>query len=185
MVRCFIAIECNNAEIITRIMDVQRRLSGTGGNVKHVESENIHMTLKFLGEIDQPQVDQATGIIKRIKFHPFDFTVEGVGVFPHMRRPATIWAGVTDGVTELARVFNEVDEKLSKQGFRKERRRFHPHLTISRVRTGKNRDQLVEELLQLSDNMFGVIRVDRISMKKSVLTPRGPVYSTLAESGDH
>jgi 2'-5' RNA ligase len=100
-----------------------------------------------------------------------------------MRRPATIWAGVTDGVSELAGVFNEVDEKLSKQGFRKERRRFHPHLTIGRVRSGKNRDQLIEELEQFSDYMFGIIRVERISLKKSVLTSSGPIYSTLSESG--
>ncbi|MFC1803098.1 RNA 2',3'-cyclic phosphodiesterase [Thermoproteota archaeon] len=180
--RCFIAIECNNAEIITRFREVHSMLSCTSGNMKHVEPENTHLTLKFLGEIDQYQVDQASEIVREIMFQPFNFTVEGVGVFPNMRRPATIWAGITEGVAELAGIFNEVDKKLSKLGFKKERRGFHPHLTISRVRSGKNRDQIVEKLIQLGDYMFGIIRVERISLKKSVLTPSGPIYTTIIES---
>ncbi len=75
-----------------------------------------------------------------------------------------------------------LDEKLSKLGFERERRRYQPHLTICRVRSGKNKDQLAEELLRLSDYVFGEISVDRVSLKKSVLTPSGPIYTTLAES---
>jgi 2'-5' RNA ligase len=180
--RCFIAVECNNAEIIKRVRDVQDGLTATGGTLKHVEPENIHLTLKFLGEIKKPQLDSVSETVSEIKFNEFNMFVENVGVFPNLRRPSTIWAGISEGVTELTRIFREVDNKLSKLGFERERRRFHPHITISRVRSGKNRDRLVEELMRISDYRFGEDKVDKISLKKSVLTPNGPIYTTLAES---
>ncbi len=182
MVRCFIAVECTNSEVIEGIRRVQGALESTGANLKHVEPENIHLTLKFLGEIPQHKVDEVAEIVKDISFNSFKFKVEEVGVFPNLRRPATIWAGITEGVSDLAAVFEEVDSKMGKLGFDRERRRFHPHLTISRVRSGKNRDLLVEELLAVKDQDFGVVNVTRIVLKKSVLTSKGPIYSTLAES---
>ncbi|MCW4051269.1 MAG: RNA 2',3'-cyclic phosphodiesterase [Candidatus Bathyarchaeota archaeon] len=184
-VRSFVAIECGNSMIIQRFSDVQRSLSGTRADIKFVEPENIHLTLKFLGEIEQTQVDAVAEIIKETVFEPFSFKVHGVGVFPNLRRPRTIWAGITEGVTELTSVFKVLDDKLSKLGFEKERRRFSPHLTISRVRTGRNRPQLIEELQNLVDQEFGIVHVDKIVLKKSVLTSKGPIYTTLAESSGH
>ncbi len=182
MVRCFIAVECIDDDVVSGIRRVQGALESTGAHLKHVETENIHLTLKFLGEIEQHKVDEVTTIINGISFDPFSFKVEEVGVFPNHNRPTTIWAGITDGVSDLAMVNEEVDSKMAKLGFERERRRFQPHLTISRVKSGKNKDLLVEELLAVKDTVFGVINVDRISLKKSVLTPQGPIYTTLAES---
>ena len=181
-IRCFIAIECNNFEIIQRFRYVQSELTMTGVNLKHVEPDNLHLTLKFLGEIEKTQVDRVSEMVSEITFKAFNISVENVGVFPNIRRPSTIWAGVTEGVTELARIFNSVDHKLSVIGFERDRRRFHPHITISRVRSGKNREKLGEELMKLSNYSFGEDRIDNIALKKSVLTPNGPIYSTLAES---
>jgi len=182
MVRCFVAIECNNPEVLKGIKRVQEVLASTRTNLKHVETENIHLTLKFLGEIPQHKVDEVAELVKDIFFEPFNFKVEEVGVFPNSRRPATIWAGISEGVTEVTKVFEELDAKLSKLGFERERRKFHPHLTIGRVRSGRNKDQLVEELMRLEREEFGVISVDRVVLKKSFLTPSGPIYTTLAES---
>jgi 2'-5' RNA ligase len=182
MVRCFIAIECNNPDVITGIKSVQRALIATGAKLKPVEPENIHLTLKFLGEIQQYKVDEIIEVVEGISFEPFKFKAEEVGVFPNIRRPATIWAGIMEGVSDITAVFDEVDAKLSKLGYERERRRFHPHLTICRVRGGKNREQLVEELLRVQSQEFGEVNVDRIVLKKSVLTQSGPIYSTLAES---
>ena len=161
---------------------MQEALASTGANLKPVERENIHLTLKFLGEIPQHKVDEVADVVKEISFEPFDFKVKEVGVFPNHRRPATIWAGISEGVLEVTKVFEDLDIKLSKHGFERERRKFHPHLTIGRVRSGKNKDQLVEELMRLETKEFGVIIADRVVLKKSVLTPSGPVYTTLAES---
>lgn len=182
MVRCFIAVECNNAQVIMGIRQVQGVLDSTGAQIKNVEPENIHLTLKFLGEISQSKVEEIANVIERISFDPFWLNVEGVGVFPNLRRPSVVWAGISDESSTLETIFNELEQELNQLGFERESRSFHPHLTISRVRTGKNRAQLVEELLRLDDYVFGQVWVDRIYLKKSVLTPQGPIYSTLAES---
>jgi 2'-5' RNA ligase len=182
MVRCFVAIECNNPDVKNEITIVQRALESTGAKIKSVESENLHITLKFLGEIMQHKLDEAIKIVNNIYFTPFKAKIEEVGVFPNLRRPATIWAGVTEGVSDVTIIFDELDLKLSKIGFERERRRFHPHLTICRIRSGTNRAQLIDELLMVKDQVFGEIEVDKVVLKKSVLTPSGPIYTTLAES---
>ena len=135
-----------------------------------------------MSEIDQRKVDEVADVVKGMSFDAFSFKVEEVGVFPNLGRPATIWAGITEGVSDLTMVFEELDGKLSKLGFERERRRFQPHFTICRVKGGANKQQLVEELTRVKDTVFGDIAVDRVVLKKSVLTPRGPIYSSLAES---
>ena len=180
-IRSFVAVDCDGL-LLPKFVEVQGRLSSTGAKMKLVEPENIHLTVKFLGDIEDSQVDEISQVIEGISFEPFEFRVEGVGVFPNLRRPATIWAGITEGVGELAEVFGKVNDGLARLGFEKDRRRFQPHLTIARIRGGENRDRLVEELMDLEDFEFGVVRVDRVSLKKSVLTRSGPIYTTLTES---
>lgn len=181
-IRSFVAVDCVGAGIDTKFAEVQGRLKASGARMKLVEPENIHVTIKFLGDIEDSQVPEISKVIEEISFDPFTFTVEGVGVFPNLRRPATIWAGVGEGFGELTDIFSQVNEGLDKLGFEKERRRFHPHLTLARVRGGENRDRLVESLLELENYDFGRVNVEVVSLKKSVLTRSGPVYSTLAES---
>ena len=130
----------------------------------------------------QHKVDEVVEVVTGISFDPFNLKVEEVGVFPNLKRPTTIWAGINEGISGVTMVFEELDEKLSKIGFERERRKIPPHITICRVRGGKNKDYLVEELLKLKDQEFGQINVDRIILKKSVLTPSGPIYSTIVES---
>ncbi len=108
--------------------------------------------------------------------------LEGVGVFPNLGRPRVVWVGVTAGAEELKGIFNRLEPALVEMGFRPERRGFSPHITIARVRSGRNRGQLVDEVLRSRGDGFGGFEVNHIRLKKSVLTPRGPVYSTLAES---
>lgn len=181
-IRSFVAVECHDGSIHARFEEAQGLLKGTGASIKLVEIENIHITLKFLGDIEDHQVEEVSRVIRDITFKPFEFTVEGIGVFPNLKRPTTIWAGISSEVGELANLFNLVNGGLAKLGFEKDRRRFHPHLTIARVRGGQNRDKLVDTLLGLEEMKFGKVKVDRIYLKKSVLTPKGPIYSTLTES---
>lgn len=181
-IRCFVAVECGGDELAAKFREVRRMLEATRADVKFVEPENVHLTLKFLGEIEPRLVEQASQVVKETSFQPFSARLEGVGVFPNLRRPRVVWAGISDGVSKLAEVWKDVDTKLIRLGFEKERRGFSPHITIGRVRSGRNRDRLVEELSTLSDYMFGDLHVDRVVLKKSVLTPRGPIYTTLAES---
>jgi len=181
-IRCFVAVECGGDELAAKFTDVRRMLEATRADVKFVEPENVHLTLRFLGEIEPSLVEQVSQVVKETNFQPFSARLEGVGVFPNLRRPRVVWAGISEGVSQLAEVWKDVDTKLSGLGFERERRGFSPHITIGRVRSGRNRERLVEELSTLSDYVFGDLQVDRVVLKKSVLTPRGPIYTTLAES---
>ena len=181
-IRCFVAVECGGHELTAKFTEVKRMLEATRADIKFVEPENIHLTLKFLGEIEPSLVEQTSQIVKETSFQPFSAKLEGVGVFPNLRRPRVVWAGITDGVSQLAEIWKNVDTKLSRLGFERERRGFSPHITIGRVRSGKNRDRLAEEISSLRDYVFGDLQVKRIVLKKSVLTPKGPIYTTLAES---
>jgi 2'-5' RNA ligase len=181
-IRCFVAVECGGDELAAKFTEVRRILEAARADIKFVEPENVHLTLKFLGEIEPSLVEEASQAIKGTSFQPFTARIEGTGVFPNLRRPRVVWAGITEGVSQLAEIWNDVDARLSLLGFERERRGFSPHITIGRVRSGRNRDRLVQELSSLSDYAFGDLQVDRVTLKKSVLTPRGPVYTTLAES---
>ncbi len=181
-IRCFMAVECGGDELAAKFTEVRRVLEATRADIRFVETENIHLTLKFLGEIGQSLVEQVSQVVEGTSFQPFTARIERVGVFPNLRRPRVVWAGITEGASRLEEIWSEIDGELSKLGFERERRRFSPHITIGRVRSGRNRDKLVHEISSLSDYVFGELHVDRVSLKKSVLTPRGPIYSTLAES---
>ena len=180
--RCFIAVECNTDEIIKKMKALQMSLSATQADIKCVEPENLHITLKFLGEVGNAQLDQLIKSVHNVRVEPFHMLLSGLGVFPKSNRPRTVWIGVENGASELTKVFSDIEMKLVNMGFDAERRSFHPHLTVCRVRSGRNRAQLVEEIARKVGYELGVVQVGKIVLKKSVLTQRGPIYSNLAES---
>ena len=182
MIRCFNSIEIEDPNILDKLVSVQRSLEGTGGDIKTVERENIHVTLKFLGDVQEGLLEEVKAVVTNVEFEPFQMSLNGVGTFPNLKRPRVIWAGITKGAEETKNIFEQLERGFGSLGFDRERRRFSPHITIARVRSGRNRDQLVKEIVQWRDEDFGVFEVKRTSLKKSVLTPRGPIYSTLAES---
>lgn len=180
--RTFISVNIENKKTLEHLTTAQRILSSTGADIKTVEPENIHVTLKFLGEIPETQVQMVKEKIREIKFTPIILEVEETGVFPNLRRPRVIWAGIKGEIEQLRKVFNELEEKLESIGFKKERRRFQPHITIARVRSGRDRENLVRELIQLQNTKYGEITVNHVSFMKSELTRRGPIYTQLATS---
>jgi len=157
-------------------------LTATQADIKCVEPENLHITLKFLGEVGDAQLEQIIKSIEEVSVEPFHMLLAGLGVFPKLNRPRTVWVGVENGVTEITNVFSDVEKKLVKMGFEAERRSFHPHLTVCRIRSGRNRAPLVEEITRQAVYELGTVYVDKIVLKKSILTQRGPIYTNLAES---
>ncbi|MFP3951621.1 MAG: RNA 2',3'-cyclic phosphodiesterase [Candidatus Bathyarchaeia archaeon] len=178
--RCFIAVELDKIDIRMRFQQVQRRLEATGANIKSVEPENIHITMKFLGNIPDNVVPQVGRLVEELEVHPFHLEIRGVGVFPHLGYIKVIWAGVEGDTDVLLDVQERLDEELTVLGFKPERQKFHPHATLCRVRGGRNKELLVEELQELENTAFGEIDIDQIALKKSKLTPQGPIYTTLA-----
>ncbi len=180
--RCFIAVDVEDPKVRSALLNAQKNLEATGADVKCVENENIHITLRFLGEIPEEMTARVATVVRTISFPSLVLSFEGVGVFPTSSRPSVVWAGIEGDVPALLNVFSELEKGLSSLGFDRERRPFQPHLTICRVKSGRNRSQLIDMVKSMEGEHFGQLRVDRIRLKKSVLTRAGPVYSTLAES---
>ncbi len=182
-VRCFVAVEIGDDPTLDALQTAQRRLEATGADLKCVERENIHVTLRFLGDVREGRVGEISGLVSGMGFEPFRAEVRGVGVFPNLKRPRVVWVGTTEGAIELQQIHGELEERLGGVGFTPDRRPWEPHITICRVRSGRNRERLQSEVMALADEPFGGFEVCSIQLKKSILTSRGPIYTTLAESG--
>lgn len=180
--RCFIAVDFENTELLDALGRFQTSLKGTGADLKLVERENIHLTLRFLGDVREGLVEELINLVSDIKFNPFPAELRGVGAFPNLRRPRVIWTGITKGADRLRGLFKRLEPEIVGMGFKPDGRGFSPHITLARVRSGRNRDRLVEEVMDCADESFGEFEVKHIRLKRSILTPRGPIYSTLAES---
>jgi len=180
-VRSFIAFDINNQEILKRLAEVQANLVKTGADLKLVETQNIHVTMRFLGDIHPNVVEKIHGEMKQVAFSPFDVEIRGAGAFPNTKNARVVWAGIQQGADELRNVFNQLEPRLRNLGSRPDSKGFSPHMTIARVRTGRNKSELARCLDELADHEFGILRADCLKLKKSLLTPRGPIYSTLKE----
>jgi 2'-5' RNA ligase len=178
-IRSFIAIDIEDQPTLAAITRLEASLQATGANIKLVDPHNLHLTLRFLGNITSPRLAEIQDGLDDIVFHPFQVTLKGVGVFPSQHRVNVVWIAFETGHLEIIDLYQQVNTKLVQFGFQPEQRRFSPHITIARVRTGRNRTQLVETILDAETALFGTFRVDSLNLKKSVLTPQGPIYTTL------
>jgi 2'-5' RNA ligase len=180
-IRSFIAIEVDAADVQERILWFQKGLVDTNADLKLVKTENIHITLKFLGDITTSMKEKISEELKWIQFSPFEIEFRDVGVFPRLNRINVIWIGIKKGIPELVDLKNQIESRLTSIGFRQETQRFRPHLTIARVRSARNKNKLTTVILELQNSVFGSLLIDSIKFKKSILTPMGPLYSTLLE----
>jgi RNA 2',3'-cyclic 3'-phosphodiesterase len=181
-IRSFIAIPLN-PEIISRIEKTQKELKTLPADVKWVNPKSIHLTLKFLGNIDEGKVEViAQGIQNGMRgFKLWSATVKNVGAFPSLRSPRVVWVGIEDQGGQLVRLQNQIEKKMANLGFEKEKRAFSPHLSLGRVRSPRGKDDLVKYLFDERERVFGEINIDRIILFKSELKPTGAIYTALRE----
>jgi len=180
-IRSFIAFEINEPKMLSGIEKLQREIIQSGSKIRTVSTENLHITLSFLGEVPRTTIDQVATELNQIDFVPFNISLRGIGAFPNLRRINVVWVGIHKGREDLQAIFQRLRPRLRMAGITNIGRRFSPHITIARVRSRKNIDQLSQRILSLVDIELGRTLVDTLKLKKSVLTPQGPVYTTLAE----
>ncbi|MEM2192349.1 MAG: RNA 2',3'-cyclic phosphodiesterase [Candidatus Hadarchaeales archaeon] len=181
MVRAFVAVKISD-EVRRKLVEVQGALAKAGAEQKLVEPENLHLTLKFLGEVQQEKIRR---IVEKVSeavagTEPFDIHVAGIGAFPSIGYARVVWAGMAEGGEKVAEVQKKIDSALTSLGFSPERD-FHPHITLSRVKFVREKARFVEFLKEMAKADFGVTRVDSVSLEQSTLTSKGPIYSTLAK----
>ncbi|MGC8896061.1 MAG: RNA 2',3'-cyclic phosphodiesterase [Candidatus Bathyarchaeia archaeon] len=181
MIRSFIAFDIDNESILKRITEVQNLIVKTGADLKLVEPKNIHITVRFLGNITTPMVEKIYEEIKKVQFTPFNVKIQGVGAFPNLRYPRVVWAGITEGADQLRSIFNQLEPRLRGLGFAPDPKGFSPHLTIARVKSGRNKAELAKCLTENTSYELGVVNAACLRLKRSDLTPKGPIYSTLKE----
>ncbi|RLG77498.1 MAG: RNA 2',3'-cyclic phosphodiesterase [Thermoprotei archaeon] len=183
MLRTFIAIEIEDPAVLKKLIEVKNYIAGVGAGIKPVEDENIHLTLRFLGEISQHSVEEVKRILTELKsIKRFNIRVKGVGAFPSITRPRVIWAGITEGAEELKRIRSIIDKAIVEHGLRDikpDEHQFVPHITLARVKSSHLFAKLSTLISELQDEDFGVTPVTTIKLKRSILTPRGPIYHDL------
>jgi len=179
--RTFIAADVGKA-IRDRLVQLQEKLARTGTQVKWVEPENLHVTLLFLGEVDDRQIPGVCSIVanETAKHPPFLMAVETVGCFPNLRRPRVLWVGIGQGMQELCAIHDALEMPLQELGYRREERRYTPHITLGRVKSDRETSPLAEALDKQAAWRGGEVPVAELLVLSSELTPKGPVYSVLS-----
>lgn len=180
--RAFIAMELSEG-IRRSLTEVIEDLKSGGADVRWVKPEGIHLTLKFLGDIGENMVDSLSERIEHAAggFAPFSLRVAGTGVFPASGRPRVIWAGIEEPGT-LGILQRAVESELQPLGFPSEKRPFHPHLTLGRVRSASRLSPLLDRLNRQRDRLFGEMTVGGVVLFRSTLLPTGAVYHRLKEA---
>jgi RNA 2',3'-cyclic 3'-phosphodiesterase len=180
-IRSFIAFDIENDTVLSKLSGTQKLLVELNAELKIVEPQNIHVTIRFLGNISQTLVDKVYEVIKSVKFSPFQIQLLGLGVFPNLNYPRVVWVGMTQGQEQLKSIFSQLEPQIQALGFPRDSYGFSPHLTIARVKTGKNKKRLADFVTKKSEYDLGTINADCLRLKRSHLSPRGPTYSTLKE----
>ena len=180
-IRSFISFDISSGEILKKIQDVQEKLVETEADLKVVKPKNIHITMRFLGEISSETIEKVIEQIEEIKSQSFDIEFKGIGTFPNIKYPRVIWIGIKKGSNELKEIYTQLEPRLNKIGFNPDKKGFSPHLTIARLRSSRNRKTLTDILRHLEFLEIGIIRAEILKLKKSTLTPSGPIYSTIHE----
>jgi len=182
LLRSFLAIELPEA-ILKRIGEVQRVLKSSRADVRWVSPQNIHLTLKFFGNIEESKINSIAQSIEEPArtTSPVWVTVRGIGAFPGLKSPRVIWVGLHDEKKVLVSFQKKLDGELQKIGFQPEDRPFHPHLTLGRMRSSRGKDELVKEMEKYREEEFGNFQADRVVLFKSDLRPEGAIYTPLRE----
>jgi len=174
MIRAFIAVELPE-RFLHEIEKIESELDIPG--IKLVEPQLVHITMKFLGDINESAIEPITSALSQINCAPFEAKIKGIGVFPKIAYIKVIWLGAQGNFEFL---HNEVERVLLPFKFGKDHQ-FSPHATLARVKMLREKALLLEKIKKIEAIDLGTVNVESISLKKSTLMPQGPIYETIKE----
>jgi len=182
-IRTFVAIEIP-VDIRDQIANLQFDLKGLGGRITWVKPENMHLTLKFLGDTDENLIENISDKLAQVvvSHNQFEIKVRGIGAFPNFKKPKVFWIGTEDEKSALVELANKIDKQVSQFGYEREKRRFSAHLTIGRVRDHKGIEPVIEKLKKAENFYPGKFEVKALLFIKSELTRQGPIYTVLKKT---
>lgn len=183
-IRCFIGVDIGD-EIRSKAAALQQTLAAHGAGVKWVDPESMHITLLFLGEVDDRDLLTVCKAVKSAaaREEAFPMRASGVGAFPTLRRPKVVWGGITDGTVPLRRLYEKLEAKLlDAELYRREERGYTPHLTLGRMKSEADGLALAPELAKLLAWDGGRTTVNEVLVYSSEQRRGGPEYTVLARS---
>ncbi|HZL91460.1 MAG TPA: RNA 2',3'-cyclic phosphodiesterase [Pirellulaceae bacterium] len=184
--RTFIAVELAGS-VLARAAQLIKELQAAGADVNWVKAPQMHLTLKFLGDVADTETPDICRVVADVasRCEPFEIVCRGAGAFPDLRQPRTIWLGFTQGVQELTELQRAIDDALKKEmGYGREQRRFHPHLTLGRVkRFDEQTRSNLAGLLQKHATFDGDLSViEEVVVFASFLGRSGPTHEALGRA---
>ena len=179
-IRTFIAFKLPK-NIISSIRKIQEDIKSDAFKVRWVNLEKIHLTLKFLGNINYTDIEKVSeSIINTVNGHaPISLAVKGAGVFPGIKRPRVIWVGITGEIEKLIGIQNDIEENLEELGFPREKRPFKGHLTLGRIKGKINPKKLLDAMKEIERFESELFIADKIFLFKSDLKSTGSIYTEL------
>ncbi len=173
--RGFIAAKIDSNKKIESFID---KLKSSDAKIKTVEPNNLHITLKFLGDTPASKQDDIVSALKKAcdGISSFDVSVEGVGVFPKREYVKVVWIGLGREAKKLEMLASHIETQMQSCGFAGEKRKFSSHVTVGRVKFVKDKSSFLGLIDGYSDVFFSNQRVSDILFMKSTLTPNGPIY---------
>lgn len=181
-IRAFIAVDLPTS-VREALGDIQQAMGEAGLQARWTRPEGVHLTLKFLGNVQPDQVPAIRAAMEEATrgFRPMEVRVADVGAFPNERRPRVVWVGLEEPTGSLAGLQSRLEEALEPLGFEPEGRPFRPHLTLARIRSPGRAGGVLRALEAHRGVEIGKITVDRIVLYQSTLKPTGAVYTILEE----
>lgn len=183
-VRTFVALEIDSAVRRHTRHHIQQ-LAALGADIRWVDPDQIHLTLKFLGDVDDTELADVCQLVSGVAetAGPIQAECRGLGAFPNIDRPRTIWMGLRDASQQLELLQTRLEERFEQLGFPAEDRKFVPHLTLGRVRRASRELASVTAYLhQHAASEMGALPIEQLVVVSSQLSPRGPSYTVLSRS---
>ena len=180
MIRCFLAVDLPDS-LRPQLALVQGELKKSHADVRWVAVGNIHLTLKFFGNVPDLEIEALIQAAQEVAEEqaPFQLQVTVAGAFPNMKSPRVIWLGLGGDVIPLAQMYQQLEQAFAALGHLPEGRAFAPHLTLGRVKSPANRHRLAMALEKLPPLNWRPFQVNEIILFKSTLTPQGSIYTPL------
>ena len=181
--RAFLSYDIEDQPFLDKVRETQREMAQIGADLKFVNPKILHFTIRFLGEIDETDKEQIVSSLKgKVESFELNLPFRGLGCFPDERRISVVWVGVDHSsgrqLEEQAKIVNKLLSPI-KTLKEVDVEKFNPHVTIARMKSGRNKEHLVSFIRQHKNQEFGIAKIQSLRLKLSTLTPAGPEYSDI------
>ena len=179
LIRTFIAIPVPESVFVLQ-GNLKNTIEKKTGKVRWVKRDQLHLTLKFVGDTPEESIDDVRGVMQKVanQMTPFKIFIQGVGCFPKIERPRVMWVGLDGEIDTLNQLVTAVHDGLDPLGFPRAEKEFHPHITMARAKYPQKKTPDISSFLNTTYDPIP-FRIEKIQFISSELFPNGPVYTIL------